>query len=457
LSSVSESTGSEFVAPSVIQTRTLNTSFVKTTIPNNLSNTTAPSTQNFLDSKKTFQERSSREEYVLPPEDVLNFSQKHETFPKKTFWFLIVVAILVLLFSISFFFVSAQVEIVPKSENANIQSTLVAKKTPQAGELGYNVIVLSKESGKVVDAEEEEAIEKKASGRIIIFNKYSRGTQRLVANTRFETPSGLIYRIAEAVTVPGYTTKGVETVPGSITVTVFSDKAGEAYNTSLSDFTIPGFEGDPRFNTIYARSETVMQGGFSGVVKKVSAETLSSAKNTMRGELEAELTREASLQIPESYMLYPNTVSFTFEELPQTNSTDTTVQINERGTIKAIIFDKRTFYNQLATEGLTEMNTGNVYISNPENLIVTLSNKDAVTSTFSEDISFSVAGNSQFVWEVDKEKIKQDLAGKARKNLGSVLSTYQAVDTATVMLSPFWKRSFPKNPDKIIVKVQGVD
>ncbi|MSR71697.1 MAG: hypothetical protein EXS50_03530 [Candidatus Taylorbacteria bacterium] len=64
-----------------------------------------------------------------------------------------------------------------------------------------------------------------------------------------------IYKIDSAVIVPGYSTKAGEIVAGSTTTTVTAEKAGTDYNIPLSDFTIPGFKGDPKFTNIFARNE----------------------------------------------------------------------------------------------------------------------------------------------------------------------------------------------------------
>ena len=66
----------------------------------------------------------------------------------------------------------------------------------------------------------KEEVSLKASGRIVIYNNYNTAKQRLVRNTRFETPPGFIYRINKSIDVPGQTTEAGRTIPGSIEVTI---------------------------------------------------------------------------------------------------------------------------------------------------------------------------------------------------------------------------------------------
>ena len=46
-------------------------------------------------------------------------------------------------------------------------------------------------------------MERKASGQIIVYNAYNDNNQKLIKNTRFETPDGKIYRIQASIIVPG--------------------------------------------------------------------------------------------------------------------------------------------------------------------------------------------------------------------------------------------------------------
>lgn len=417
---------------------------------------TPPRPQSFVKPEDTFETRQldsrrtdRRNDFIAPPKA----PSKKSFFSHKGIWGIAFISVIVLAFAASFFFVSAEVQVKPKMETANLSTSLLAKKTPQAGELGFEVVTLSRELGKSVEASGEEKVDKKASGRIVIFNKYSKTAQKLIASTRFENSKGQIYRIADAVTIPGYTTKGSETIPGSVTVTVYADQTGEAYNSPLSDFTVPGFKGDPRFSTIYARSDTPMQGGFSGMMKKITPETLEKAENDLEAQLKDQLTLEAKSQIPDNYILFPGAVSFVFESSAQTEISDKSVKVNRKGTITGLILDKNLLNSQLAKNTLTPAGSGEVYVSNLEKLSLVLPDNTNITSTSDKDISFVLKGAASFIWTFDQEKLKRDLAGKPKKNLGSVLSSYPAIEKAKVTLRPFWKFSFPKNTDKISVEI----
>ena len=155
---------------------------------------------------------------------------------------LAIVAVLGLAVFVSNLFHSAVLSVSPRVAAAAISDDLVAKR---AGGLTYQAVTLKEEGSSTVKATGEEAVSKKASGTVVIYNNYNSSSQRLIKNTRFETPEGLIFRVSDSVTVPGK--KG--STPGSVEATIVADEPGDKYNVGLKDFTIPGFKGDPRYAT----------------------------------------------------------------------------------------------------------------------------------------------------------------------------------------------------------------
>ncbi|MDA8611429.1 hypothetical protein N9L18_01015, partial [Candidatus Pacebacteria bacterium] len=94
-----------------------------------------------------------------------------------------------------------EITIHPKQVTATVNSELEARNVNNgnAGLLGFTIIEISEESSQTVKATGEESITTKATGEITIYNEYTEEDQRLVKNTRFESPDGMIYRIPESV------------------------------------------------------------------------------------------------------------------------------------------------------------------------------------------------------------------------------------------------------------------
>ena len=221
----------------------------------------------FTKKKKT---RTTKTSTSKPPRDFSRFA----------LWSIVVISVVILGFAISSFFGGATVRITPKTQTVALNNTVTfaaGTSTPE-----YLVMEISDSTNREVVAEGDEYVETKAVGKIVIYNTHSTSPQTLIEQTRFESPEGYIYRIQEEVSVPGQKVVDGKTVPGQLEVTVIADKAGEKYNISPTDFTIPGFKGDSRFETFFARSQTEMTGGFMGTQKVISTEQQAQVENELQ-------------------------------------------------------------------------------------------------------------------------------------------------------------------------------
>ena len=372
---------------------------------------------------------------------------------KTKWWFLLIFTIIVALVGASFLFSSAEVVLTPKQEIVDLTTNLIAvKKGADSKEAGvpYRILTISNEGSQTTSNIEEKEVDKKASGQIVIFNDYNSSSQRLVKNTRFETPDGLIYRINKSVIVPGKKNKDGKIIPGSVTVTVYADSPGKEYNIGLVDFTIPGFKGTDRFSKFYARSKTSMEGGFSGVMKIVTNNELKQIRKSIQVNLEEDLKDAIYSQIPENSVLYRDGIYINFE--PQENiDLGDSVQVVEKGILTAILFDKNELSNYIA-KNVVNLDEGSVEISNIDELDFLIDNKDYIKPWEDSSFKFSLSGSANFVWVFDNEKIKESLAGHPKNNTSFLLSNYPGIEEAVVTISPFWKRNFPKDTNKIKVK-----
>lgn len=365
----------------------------------------------------------------------------------------VALALAILAVGLSVFFSGATVLATPKEETATINGTFMAIKDSKPGEFQYETMTLSKEASLSVPATGEKHVERKASGNIIIYNNYGSESQRLLKNTRFETPQGLVYRVDKSVVVPGRKSEGGAMVPGSIEVTVYADLPGPSYNIGLTDFTIPGLKGDPRYEKFYARSKTPMAGGVSGVVKTVDETVLKTSVENLQNKLKDELFSEAGAQKPEDFVLYDDGIFIEFESLPNREG-EGEVTITEKAALYGMIFKKTALSEQMARGVLSDYDGKSILVKNIEDLKFAIIGRDGARpwEEGAAPIQFSMEGNANFVWLFDKEQLKIDLAGKPKDGLASVLAGYPGVSDAKAVLRPFWKRSFPSDPADIEIE-----
>ncbi|HEY4489635.1 MAG TPA: hypothetical protein VJC12_00055 [Candidatus Paceibacterota bacterium] len=378
----------------------------------------------------------------------------------KGIWVASGVALLIVIFAIVTNSAGATVYITPlqKKIDSDGDKIFSAKLNPDESSVGYQVITNTKEAGKLVNATGEEYVEKKASGKIVIYNTYDSSPLRLVKNTRFETPEGLIYKISDSVLIPGREGSGAQMTPGSVEVTVYADSAGDKYNIDLKDFTIPGFKNDPRFKAIYARSKTEMSGGFVGTIKKISEDDLQNARKDLQSKLTASLANEASSQLPSDYSIFPESMIYNFESLPQSDQGDNKVMINEKGTLLSVIFKKSDLARYLM-DNLENGTTSPVRfdISNIDEINFSFLDKSAFNPASNDKFNFKIAGEINFVSQIDEDKLRSELAGMTKLQSGEIFKSFPEIKEGRVVIRPFWRKTVPLNSDKVKIIINSSD
>jgi hypothetical protein len=372
-------------------------------------------------------------------------------------WVSLFVFVVALGFGISALFVSAEVTVTPKTKVIPINAPLTASKDRPSGEFGYQVVSVSASVNKVVPAGDSQKVEKKASGTIIVYNNASDAPQKLIANTRFESTDGKIFRVASPVSIPGRKTENGKKVPGSVEVVVTADQPGESYNIGLTDFTVPGLKGDPRYTTVYARSKTTMTGGFSGEMKVVDETVEKTARTELETLLREKLKNDITSQIPVDFILFDAGVTYDIQPVSQKNtekSDEATLEL--KGVANAIIFDKSllskaivdTYKDSIDTSGQALM------VTNLPALTFVLGGNSKISQDMVGAITFTITGDANLEWLFDESMLKNDLLGMKKADVPTLLkSKYPSVDSAKIKIRPIWKRSFPLDPKEInIVK-----
>ncbi len=396
-------------------------------------------------------------ESSLPPMPPSSFPRIPRT-TSHTTWYIVggVVLAIILVFVVGSFFAGAHVAITPRYAVVNLDSTFTAYRDPAPGAVGFEIVEVSKESSRSVKATGEERIERPASGKIVVYNNYDDKPQKLIKNTRFETPDGKIYRIQESITVPGQTKDASgQTVPGSVEATVFADSAGESYNIDLTDFTIPGFKegNDPRYNAFYARSKTAMTGGFAGTVKTASDADTKAAEAEIDAELRESLKTDATVGLAEGFVVLPESAQYSFESLPNKEGENGNVMIARKGTLTLLAVNKDAIASAAAAERIAGYAGESVTFSDTDELSFQIVTEpfDIVSATATD---IRVTGPSTLVWTFDAEDIKGKLATKSRSDASGVFSTYPGIEKADIVIRPFWKRSFPSDTADIEISIE---
>jgi hypothetical protein len=383
--------------------------------------------------------------------------------PKFVIWLIAAVCVLGLIFGISILFSSATIIITPKTQKITFNNDTYTARTDSQNttNLSFEVLKVHQTGSDIVSATVEKEVSQKASGKIIIYNNYSTAPQRLINNTRFESTNGKIYRINSSVVVPGLKKVDGKVIPGSIETTVYADQAGESYNMKLADlagdFKIPGFKGDVRYQSFYARLKEDITGGFIGLQRIVGADLRTETENIIKTKLKEQLLAELYAVKPENYLIFKDGYSVDFVNLPDTAVDKDKVQINIQGNLNGIVFNNIKLAKYIATKKIKDYDGLQTELIPADDLVITFTGKESTELWKNETLEIKFNGNATIKWLYDSETIKKDLAGKKESDMKNLASKYKdSVISIQVIFRPVWTRYFPDNLDKIDIKEEAL-
>lgn len=348
----------------------------------------------------------------------------------------------------------ATVTVYPKFREPTVNAVVEGKRQAGSGELAFEIMTLEAVGEREVAATGQEEVSEQATGRITVY-KTTPGSERLIKNTRFEGPGGLIFRATESVEVPGATTDAEgKTVPGSVSAEVFADQPGSQYNLAAgSRFTVPGFkEGglDELYSAIYAENAAGFTGGHVGPRFIIDDAELTTATDSLRKELIDALRGRVAGEKPAGFVLYDSAITFSHEAMPSEDVGNGRVKIKEKTILHAPMFKNEDLAAYVAGATVPGYEGEPVRIEDPTALSFEYATPYNPASP--DVISFKLLGKPRVIWTYDSEKLKSDLAGGNQTSLNTVLGGYPAIERASANIRPFWRRAFPDSADEIVIK-----
>ena len=291
-------------------------------------------------------------------------------------------------------------------------------------------------------------VERKAAGKIIVYNAHSSASQTLVATTRFETPEGKIFRIIEPLTVPGAQVVDGKIRASSVEAKVLADKAGEDYNIGpVARFTIPGFKGTPKFNTFYGESREPIGGGFIGEAPYPTDDDIKNAKTKLIDTLEESIRTLTFTQLPKEFKLLEGADQFKI--LKQTVDAVTDAEgkfsVFAEGELILTVFREPDLFSLMEARFKAE--------TSPDFEVKDYTLNYGPVRISGRDLSFAVNYEAVLAKKIDAEDLKQKIAGKPENELRALIFSVPGIERAQIRLWPFFVRSVPKNPERIHVAI----
>ena len=371
--------------------------------------------------------------------------------------FLILLAGVSGVLALHFIFARAEVSIWPNTREVSVEERISASLEGGAQDLAATMIpALTIEEGKEITrlfaatGKAQEA--KKAQGTIRVFNGFSTFPQKLVANTRFLSQEGKLFRSQAVVVVPAGHMEAGKLVAGFLDIEVQAAEAGEEYNIGSSHFSLPGLFGNPAYTLIYGESSLPMAGGLKEEITVVTESDLTLARDALVEELRQDVRESLQARVAGDMVLLQEAITLEVEEASspikpgaRLDSFNFSAKVEGFG----ITFSKTDIDKAIQAKIAQGIKEAEKLAKDT----ILISYEHVEMNTSSQVLSFDAKALALVYQEVDPEEIKAHLAGTKREDAATILSKNSALDKAEILFFPPWRTSFPKDPGNVHVKL----
>jgi len=306
---------------------------------------------------------------------------------------------------------------------------------------------------------------RKARGVIRVYNNYSTFPQAFIANTRFMSESGKVFKTPKRIVVPGKEFKKGKWVAGFCDVEVVAVEEGEEYNIGPSVFSLPALSGTPLYTKFYGQSFSPMKGGFKKEVPQVTQQDLDNAKQILskRGFKESELSLKA--KVPSEYVLVEDAIN---QEVVEVFPLVEAGQEVERFTFqikiksKALVFKKSDLedfskwfiYSQIKQDqdgGSEDREIIKRKEIQEQSLKLNWRVKDV--NLRRDKIILSLEGSCNLYPDISRKVLKEMVKGKTPVQIKDILKKEPQIIKSQIKIWPFWIKQVPYNLKRIEIKL----
>ncbi len=401
---------------------------------------------------------------VIPPaseaEEEEEAVRRGAAWGKRTLWAAVALVIFAaILYGVTVFFGSAKIGITFKKTPWAYAATITADKAVSVINTSANIIpaqifLVPKNITQLFPASGKQAVSLKARGVITIYNAYSSSPQTLVATTRFVTPDGKIFRLADSVIVPGAKITNGQIVPSSTSAAIVADQPGPAYNVSSTPkLTIPGFKGTPRYDAFYGSIASSTSGGFIGTKAVPTASDIAAAKQKVTDILTSDLEDGITGSYTSNFKILDGATNIQITKLTVNTSTNESGQFSVfgEGTFSAIGFDESGTATTSLKYFLWLLSQSTKPSSTFSNLAL---NYASVSPNFSAGkLSFSLNAQGSLEPAFSVDDFRGSVAGERISDAKNAVASLPDLEEGTISVWPAWLWQLPSNPNKIQVNV----
>lgn len=364
---------------------------------------------------------------------------------------------IILIAVLGFFYVylpKATVEVFAKREKFTFVLDITAKKDIASVDTEARIIPaerlqIRKELSESFTVTTKGTFSEKAKGEITVFNENT--AEQFMIPSRFQAKNGNIYWSQRNIRIPAR---------GSLQIEVVADKVGTEFNLECTEekpceFTIPAWKGTPNFTKVFGRGANPILGGVAGEGFIVTKEEFQKAEASLRARLVQEAQRELSSQIPQEFTLLEDTIRSEVVEISSEPalgglSKDGNALLKGAARIEAFLIresDLKTLVDVIVKSQIDKTKE-----SKPETIHVEYSTTGVNLET--SEATLHLSASEDVAVMLDVEDIKGKLAGKSESEVRNIFSQTPNVQSAEVILWPFWARQIPERLARIEVNVK---
>ncbi len=353
----------------------------------------------------------------------------------------------------------ATITVVTEKKTWNFDGNIAVDKAlskidPVGTRVPGQVFVVKDSITKRVPATGKQYVSRKATGSLTVYNAYSSQPQNIVANTRFVTPAGVVFRITAPLLIPGAKIENGKIIPSSIEAQVVADKAGTASNVAATPrLTIPGFLKSPKYDGFYGELKEGATGGFTGETAVPTDKDVAAAKTQSTEFITQSLQQKAKTSVPEGFTVLDGAskVSITRQIVEPVAASDGTVGVVTDAQLSILGFrnsDVKTLLQDRVTTAV-----GSDFKVDSETLTYgPLSAKTLALSSGRMLVATNYAVALSHVVSIDV--IKQKIEGQPDSKLDTLIFEIPGITGGKVTLWPFYVHTVTSNLEKITVEVQ---
>lgn len=410
--------------------------------------------------EELFERKQKEEEIIFEPKKPKEPKPSFRIFTKKRIIsFIIIIGLVGLGFVFYFVLPSVKVFIAPKKEALRFETEIIADKNVDSVIVADNTIPgqvfqLEMENSKTLPTTGEKDVEEKAKGKITVYNQYSSSPQTLVKTTRFLAEGGKLFRLVETTVIPGATIEEGKILASFKEVEVEADEPGESYNISPSKFTIPGFQGSPKYESFYGESKEPMAGGAKGKMRVATKDDIDGAKELVSLELKNKVAEQFDKKIPSDLKILKDSQSL---EVIESSSN---LEPDQPGKEFTVFVKVRAWGLAFKEQDIIYLIEKNIVDKISENKVLLPSTikvdyKSTETDSANGKATFSCQIEADAAWKLNEDEIKNNLAGKNEIDVRKYLSSLTEIETARVVFWPFWVKKIPVDKGKIKIIIQA--